>query len=146
MFKTFRLSSKKNEVRRARNRTVAVEHGPTINVVSIQPTRQPIQSACSHEATSLPTISSLPGSPESAVVSVPIIYLENCEIFSIVRLREWMKTLFVFPHGTYIRSNILHIIGDHNFYLFCVGYVDVSATDGTTLTLSKVETEMALHR
>ncbi len=105
MFKAFRLSRRKNEVRRARQRKVFVDHDPTCTVVSIKPTFQPNQSTSaqlSSPSTSLPATSlSSPHEPVGELlVSFPIVFFENCEVHSIVKLREWVKTLSVLPHGT----------------------------------------------
>lgn len=87
MHRTFRLSARKNEFRKARGRTVTVEHGAATNVVSIQPASESSSQASTSHVKS-------PAS-EDLVITIPIGFLADCEVFSIIGLRERIEKLSI---------------------------------------------------
>ena len=99
MYRTFRLGRRKNEFRKARGRTVSVQHGSVIDVVSIQPTSQ----SSSHGASSQLSPSSIylppQDSVEELIVTIPIEFLRNYGDNLVMKLLEQIKTLSVLPHG-----------------------------------------------
>ena len=94
MPRKFRLSvHRKNEYRKARDRTVSVQH------VSVAPV-----------AVSVASDQSIPSkSVEELKVSVPIDMVYDFELSTVAKLKDRLETLSSLPHGT--------------FFICCAGYV-----------------------
>ncbi len=124
MYGSFRLSRRKNQFRKARKRAVFIEHGSVTSVVSIEPVHAsreepegiPItQLTICHDSADACTSTTQPQAcHDDLIVTVPITFLADCEVFSVIKLREWMKALSILPHGLLLMG----VSGDHA--LFCV--------------------------
>ena len=99
MYRTFRLSRRKNTFRKAHGHTVSVEHGSVVDVVSLQPTSQSSSQTVTSQLS--PSCLYLPpqDSVDELIVTIPIEFLRNCEDYLVMKLLEQIKTLSVLPHG-----------------------------------------------
>lgn len=100
MYGSFRLSRRKNEFRKARKRTVSIEHGSVTSVVSIEPVQEePEGIPITQPHDSADACTTTTHDAHELIVTVPITILADCEVFSVIKLREWMKALSILPHG-----------------------------------------------
>ena len=90
MYRKFRLSQhRKNEFRKARNRSVAVTHISTISVPSIYSDPSPTLDDLSR-----------PVSPDELTVSIASDVALNTDVNSLGTMRHWINLSSALPPGT----------------------------------------------